>query len=239
MELSSPRVSILTTRDATQLTGLSPAQLHHWDQRGVVSPSLQAGDGSGSRRRYSRDDLLLLLVARELRGQDVGLAAIKAIAHAIRTAGIGLDCPARTYMRWTRRQGGIIADTSAPAAPDEDEPVCVSVAVGAIAARARDLLNAHAPVEVGRIQVGRRSHRIRLRKLADRVIAQTRQEPRLTACGAGADEATARLRRRIEHWAKERASQPDAPRRAQSTGRVARSATLPSVPRASTWGDAW
>ena len=57
--------------------------LDYWTREAIVTPSLQAADGSGTRRRYSAHDVALLRWAARLRETRLELAAVKeALAQA-------------------------------------------------------------------------------------------------------------------------------------------------------------
>ena len=55
------------TKTVIAKTDVSLRQLNHWDRLGIASPSIQPAQGSGSRRRYSAEEVFLLLLARTLR----------------------------------------------------------------------------------------------------------------------------------------------------------------------------
>ncbi len=50
----------------SRLVGLSYKQIEHYDHAGLVEPEMQKAAGRGSRRLYSRTDLIELLVIRRL-----------------------------------------------------------------------------------------------------------------------------------------------------------------------------
>lgn len=51
---------------ASKVSGITYRQLDYWDKKHIVSPSLHASHGSGSRRLYSAKDIILLLVLKRL-----------------------------------------------------------------------------------------------------------------------------------------------------------------------------
>ncbi len=62
-----------------ELVGITYRQLDHWTTKGVVQSSLADAAGSGTRRRYSYNDLVELKIAKKMRdaGND-----LKSIARA-------------------------------------------------------------------------------------------------------------------------------------------------------------
>lgn len=48
-----------TTSDAAEFSGASYAQIHRWDEHDVLAPSIRRANGSGSRRAYSIDDVVI------------------------------------------------------------------------------------------------------------------------------------------------------------------------------------
>ena len=70
---------------AAEIVGVSYRQLDYWDTQSVVKPALSQAAGSGSRRRYSRDDLFALGVANHLRDAGLSLARIGAVIERLRS----------------------------------------------------------------------------------------------------------------------------------------------------------
>ena len=58
------------------LVGISYRQLDHWARQGLVKPSVAQAAGSGSRRRYSYNDLVELKIAKTMRDQGIDLKSI-------------------------------------------------------------------------------------------------------------------------------------------------------------------
>ena len=71
--------------EAVHIVGVSYRQLDYWDTKNVVKPGLSQAAGSGSRRRYSRNDLLALGVAKHLRDAGLDLARIRDVAGCLRS----------------------------------------------------------------------------------------------------------------------------------------------------------
>lgn len=72
---------IYSSPEVTMLTGMTYRQLDHCISTGLVTPSVDAGSGSGSRRRFNAADVALLRVVTALRSMGVrGRAMQSAIA---------------------------------------------------------------------------------------------------------------------------------------------------------------
>ena len=52
------------SNDACRLAQITSRQLNHWDQLGIASPSIDSGRGSGNRRAYHLEDVILLRLIR-------------------------------------------------------------------------------------------------------------------------------------------------------------------------------
>lgn len=59
-----------------ELVGISYRQLDHWTTKGLIRSSLADASGSGSRRRYSYNDLVELKIAKKMRDQGIDLKSI-------------------------------------------------------------------------------------------------------------------------------------------------------------------
>ena len=59
-----------------ELVGISYRQLDHWARQGLIKPSVAQASGSGSRRRYSYNDLVELKIAKKMRDQGISLKSI-------------------------------------------------------------------------------------------------------------------------------------------------------------------
>ena len=70
--------------EAVHIVGVSYRQLDYWDTKNVIKPALSQAAGSGSRRRYSRNDLLALGVAKQLRDAGLDLARIRDVIACLR-----------------------------------------------------------------------------------------------------------------------------------------------------------
>lgn len=56
-----------STAQAADLTGLSVRQLDYWAQKGIFTPGVQSAQGSGSRKKYSLEDIIALRSLRHLK----------------------------------------------------------------------------------------------------------------------------------------------------------------------------
>ncbi len=82
-----PRDSELTsftTREVSRIVGASRHQLAYWDETGLLSPSLKAASGKGSRRLYSIQDIIELKVLLRLLQSSLSLQRIRASFRFIR-----------------------------------------------------------------------------------------------------------------------------------------------------------
>ena len=73
-----------TPRQVTRLTGIPYSTLNLWAKKGLVLPSIAAGQGSGSQRIYSFSDLIALKVAFELRKAGVTTRSVEKVVHFVR-----------------------------------------------------------------------------------------------------------------------------------------------------------
>jgi DNA-binding transcriptional MerR regulator len=62
---------------ACQIAGVTYRQLDYWARTDFIRPSVDSGKGSGSQRRYSYDDVLLLAAARAMLDGGMDLASIR------------------------------------------------------------------------------------------------------------------------------------------------------------------
>ena len=62
---------------AAEIAGISYRQLDYWTRTGLVSPTVAAASGSGSRRRYSYTDLLELRVIKSLLDAGIRLENVR------------------------------------------------------------------------------------------------------------------------------------------------------------------
>jgi hypothetical protein len=70
--------------DVARATGLTFRQLDYWARTNFVRPSLEDAHGSGSWRRYSDDDVLVLCRVKRLLDIGVSLQRIRSAMHYLR-----------------------------------------------------------------------------------------------------------------------------------------------------------
>ena len=66
-------------KKVTEIVGISYRQLDYWTRTELISPSIEKGEGSGSRRRYSYKDLLELRVIKNLIDGGIKVEKIREI----------------------------------------------------------------------------------------------------------------------------------------------------------------
>ncbi|PIX22728.1 MAG: hypothetical protein COZ69_10400 [Deltaproteobacteria bacterium CG_4_8_14_3_um_filter_45_9] len=64
------------TKTASKIVGVSLRQLQHWDEKGLVKPSIREAAGKGTIRLYSYTDLIQLRVVKTLRDNRISLQKI-------------------------------------------------------------------------------------------------------------------------------------------------------------------
>ncbi len=64
------------TKTASRIIGVSLRQLQHWDEKGLVKPSIREAAGKGTIRLYSYTDLIQLRVVKTLRDNRISLQKI-------------------------------------------------------------------------------------------------------------------------------------------------------------------
>lgn len=73
---------------ACQIAGITYRQLDYWDRTGLVKPTIQGAQGSGSQRLYSFKDLLTLKVVKRLLDTGISLNNIRIAIDHLRQRGI-------------------------------------------------------------------------------------------------------------------------------------------------------
>ena len=64
------------TKTTSKIIGVSLRQLQHWDEKGLVKPSIREAAGKGTMRLYSYTDLIQLRVVKTLRDNRISLQKI-------------------------------------------------------------------------------------------------------------------------------------------------------------------
>ncbi|MFW6102367.1 MAG: MerR family transcriptional regulator [Chloroflexota bacterium] len=72
------------TSEVSHVVGATYNQLVYWDKTGLVSPSLRAASGRGSRRLYSVEDIFELKILMKLLHSSLPLQRIRSSFHFIR-----------------------------------------------------------------------------------------------------------------------------------------------------------
>ncbi len=67
-----------------KLVGITYRQLDYWARTGLIEPSLQRAEGSGTQRLYSFTDLLQLRVIERLLGAGISLSKIRKAVEWLR-----------------------------------------------------------------------------------------------------------------------------------------------------------
>ena len=73
------------TSEVSHVVGATYSQLVYWDKTGLVSPSLRASSGRGSRRLYSVEDIFELKILMRLLDSSLPLQRIRSSFHFIRS----------------------------------------------------------------------------------------------------------------------------------------------------------
>jgi DNA-binding transcriptional MerR regulator len=73
-----------------RLTGVTYRQLDYWARTGLVTPSIQPAQGSGSKRTYSYADVLEVKVIKSLLNSGVSLSRARQAVECLRGA-LGQD----------------------------------------------------------------------------------------------------------------------------------------------------
>lgn len=75
--------ALFTTEEACEAIGCSYRQLHYWTTTGVLTPAVMTW-GSGTRRRYSAEDVLVGRVVYRLSLLGAGTDVLRAVAAEVR-----------------------------------------------------------------------------------------------------------------------------------------------------------
>ncbi len=72
-------------KHTAEIVGISYRQLDYWARTDLIRPSLTDAAGSGSRRRYSYQDLLELRVIKTLLDAGIKLESVRAVFEYLRS----------------------------------------------------------------------------------------------------------------------------------------------------------
>lgn len=73
-----------TTTEVSSIVGASRRRLAYWDETGLLSPSLRAASGRGSRRLYSLQDIIELKILLRLLKSSLSLQRVRSSFRFIR-----------------------------------------------------------------------------------------------------------------------------------------------------------
>jgi hypothetical protein len=76
-----------TTREAAKITGVEFDTIDYWVRKGIVTPSAEAGTGTGTVRRFDQVDILAIKLCGEARNKGiVGLSHLDGLARTVTKA---------------------------------------------------------------------------------------------------------------------------------------------------------
>jgi DNA-binding transcriptional MerR regulator len=70
---------------AAKVVGITYRQLDYWARTDLIRPSLSDASGSGSRRRYSYKDLVVLRIIKQLLDAGIKLESVREVFSYLRT----------------------------------------------------------------------------------------------------------------------------------------------------------
>ncbi|WP_420637914.1 MerR family transcriptional regulator [Candidatus Poriferisocius sp.] len=79
-----PVVGDFSSPQTIEIVGITYRQLDYWTRTGLVRSTAQEADGSGSRRRYSYNDLLELKLIKRLLDEGIGLRRVREVFEYLR-----------------------------------------------------------------------------------------------------------------------------------------------------------
>ena len=80
---TATEVRTFAAHETARLAGITYRQLDYWCRVHLVWPSVRDANGSGSRRRFSADDVRLIALLGVLRGRAVGTADLAALVPVV------------------------------------------------------------------------------------------------------------------------------------------------------------
>lgn len=84
MDPAAHTIEGYSSKQTAEVVGISYRQLDHWARTDLVRPSLARATGSGSRRRYSYDDLVRLKVIKRLLDNGIRLEKVRDVFDYVR-----------------------------------------------------------------------------------------------------------------------------------------------------------
>lgn len=76
----------IRTNDVCRLAGITYRQLDYWTRTKLIWPSMVDANGSGSARRWSREDVAYIRLIRELLAVGLDLARVRTASRELRLA---------------------------------------------------------------------------------------------------------------------------------------------------------
>jgi len=89
---SSPKVEGYRAPQVCKLVGITYRQLDYWDRTGLLKPSLQEAEGSGTQRLYTFSDVVQLRVIKRLLDTGINLNKVRQTVDWLRDE-IHIDQP--------------------------------------------------------------------------------------------------------------------------------------------------
>lgn len=80
---TATEVRTFAAHETARLAGITYRQLDYWCRVHLVWPSVRDANGSGSRRRFSGDDVRLLALLGRLRSRSIGAGDLAALAPVV------------------------------------------------------------------------------------------------------------------------------------------------------------
>lgn len=75
---------VYSTAEVAYLSGFTKRQIGYWVKQGIITSSIEQAHGSGTRRRYSFDDLLQIRFVRQLMNHGWSLQKIREAVTRLR-----------------------------------------------------------------------------------------------------------------------------------------------------------
>jgi DNA-binding transcriptional MerR regulator len=190
---------------ASRIVGLSFKQIDHYDRCGLVQPELRRAAGRGSRRLFSRRNLIELAVVKKLLDQGITLQKVRRSIEEARRRHPGMDHPLHDLHFRTDGLSVYLNDPGSEAAVDllhPDQPV-LRIALEHIA---RDIEHAVKEFENHRIEQLRIKGKTYLIEIVNdtesrAIIARCPDLMGISTKGSGLEEALGKMRAQIEQVA--------------------------------------
>lgn len=126
--------------EAVLATGVNRKTLHHWSKTGLLQPCIREASGTGSRRLYSFNDLVILRCLHQLRGVGVRIAALRKAARLLQSCRrdfLGEEC---LYLVLVDQRVQLALKDEVPSFV-VGNPICVVVCVSIFASVVRESIS--------------------------------------------------------------------------------------------------